>query len=193
MAEIYGLYSARDGIVRYVGQTGCDCGARFKQHKRDAWWTSLGKWFHHEWRHGYPVQCALLQSCEYGERHHVETEWISRFPNLLNERKLPYYRYDPKPKPPVIPEIRDYMRDHLFNVGGFRGVHWWRQIDRYAVFFYAGSEPEWLLGDEAPGWGGNIFFSDSTTALKARDRYREYQKYKYYKDWLPDIEQDAEW
>jgi hypothetical protein len=61
-------------------------------------------------------------------------------------------------------------------------------------FLLRRSEPGWLIGDEAPGWGGNIFFSDSTTALKARQWYRGCQKYKHCKDyWLPDIEQEAEW
>ena len=53
MAEIYGLYSARDGLVRYVGLTSCDRMDRFKQHKEGKWWqyTRLDRWFHSEWMH----------------------------------------------------------------------------------------------------------------------------------------------
>lgn len=107
---------------------------------------------------------------------------MRKFPNLLNDRKY-WFRGG---NPPVIPEIKNYMRSHVFNCGGFRGIHWWRQIDRYAVLTNRG---EWLLGDEAPGWGGNIFFSDRTEALKVRDRYRHYQKHT---NWLPDVEAEVD-
>lgn len=185
MAEIYGLYSARDGIVRYVGETGGERAARFKRHMRiefGRYITPVYTWLHAEWGEGYPVRCALLQWCPYAERLDVEREWISKFPNLLNERK---YRFRGG-RPPVIPEIKDYMRSHIFNCGGFRGIHYWKGIDRYAVFNCTGS---WLIGDEAPGWGGNIFFSDRTEALKARNKYRQGRQ----RNWLPDIEQEREW
>jgi hypothetical protein len=62
MAEVYALYSSRDGVVRYVGQTGGDCSDRFKQHQRQAerrWAASTLKgWFHSEWKAGYLVKCA---------------------------------------------------------------------------------------------------------------------------------------
>ena len=124
MAEIYGLYSARDGIVQYVGQTIGTCDVRFKEHQRSQigrYITSVYTWIHNEWRHGYPVECARLERCSYEARHDVEREWISKFPNLLNERKRGYYSRNRRP--PVIPEIRDYMGRFIFNSGGFRGIH----------------------------------------------------------------------
>lgn len=191
MAEIYGLYSCKDGVVRYVGQTGGQCGDRFEQHKRHAWnGTQLGNWLHSEWRQGYPVECVRLAWCEHEERHQVETAWMSKFPDLLNQLKV--RSYSSLSKPPIIREIKQNLRDHVFNVGGFRGIHWWRQIDRYAVYIWRGSGHEWLLGDTLPGYseseGGNIWFSDLTLALKARDEHR---KLNPQTRWLPDVEQDA--
>lgn len=190
MAEVYALYSARDGKVRYVGQTSGARDVRFKKHMRieeGRFITPVYDWVHTEWRHGYPVECALLQWCQYAERLDVEEAWISKFPNLLNERKY-HFRGG---RPPVIPEVREYMRSHIFNVGGFRGIHYWRDIDRYAVFIYtARGQPDWLDGDGAPGWTGDVWFSDRTAAWKAREKYRQYQTYK---NWLPDIEQGVEW
>lgn len=192
MAEIYGLYSAQDGIVRYVGQTSGTRDVRFKEHKRDAEgpWTMphLCRWFHREWKCGFLIECALLQCCDYAERRRIETEWIRRFPNLLNERKVRYW-WPPDHKPPTIPEIKKYIRRHIFNAGGFRGIQYWKEIDRYSVLVYNGGEPEWLLGDAMPGGGGNIYFSDRTEALKARDKYRQGRQ----RNWLPDIEQEMEW
>jgi hypothetical protein len=61
------------------------------------------------------------------------------------------------------------MRGIIFNSGGFRGIHWWRDYDMHSVFV-GGS---WLpFGDSVPGGGGNIYFSTRTDALKAREKYR---------------------
>jgi hypothetical protein len=188
MAEIYGLYSARDGIVRYVGQTGGACAARFEQHKRGEWWrlSQVEKWLHSEWIHGFPVECMLLKSCNYDVRTKRETEWIGNFPNLLNVRKRSFWGG----KPPVIPEIKEYMRRYLCNVGDFRGIRYDRHWDCYQVLLYFGSGGvEWLFGDEAdemmPGWGGNMWFPDRTTALNARDKVRQWRRSLR---WLPDID-----
>ena len=174
MAEIYGLYSGRDGKVRYVGQTLGTHDIRFKEHQRigsDHVVRPVYQWIHREWRAGFPVRSALLEECSNAARHDVERQWISRFPKLLNERKLGYYwRHC---KSPVVPEIREYMSRFIFNSGGYRGIHYWRQLDRYSVFVYTGKDWEWLSGDGAPGWTGEIWFSDLARALKARDRYRQ--------------------
>jgi hypothetical protein len=91
--------------------------------------------------------------------------------------------------PPVIPAIRKYMARFIFNSGGFRGVHWWRDLDRYSVFVYERGDWYWLRSDGAPGRTGDIWFSDRTLALKARDEWRQRRRC----NWLPDIEQEAEW
>jgi hypothetical protein len=180
MAQIYGLYSTRDGIVRYVGQTGGAREDRFKEHER-ARTGPLRRWFWNEWKHGFPVQSALLQYCNYEEREELETEWISRFGNLLNKQKVLYRGGAPQ----KIPEIEVHMRGHRFNVSGYRGIH--RQVDRdrYCVLvlntrshYQHPSGPRWLLHDRSR------WFPDLATALDARDRHRQYAPEKY---WLPDV------
>jgi hypothetical protein len=136
---------------------------------------------------GCPVKCALLEECSNETRRDLEREWISKFPNLLNERKKGFdwcHR-----KPPIISEIRDYMARFIFNSGGFRGIHYWHGLDKYSVLAYRNGRAEWLPGDGTPGWTGDIWFSDRTVALEARERYRRLP----YCHWLPDVEQDAEW
>src|ERR1700733_9888075 len=175
MAEIYGLYSGRDGRVRYVGQTLGLCTDRFKQHPSS---RRMCSWFHNEWRDGYPIGCVLLESCDDAVRSVVERRWIRRFPagDLLNERDRPWFAAQCG-TPPKIPEIRAYMRRYLFNVGGFRGVHYDRQADYYFVRMYTGSNFEWLLGNEMPDWSGNIFFPARTAALIARDKDRRWRQH----------------
>jgi hypothetical protein len=135
-------------------------------------------WIHDEWRAGFPVECALLEECSDYDLDYLEVEWMSKFPNLINERDYCYCGC----KPPVIPEIKDYMRDHIANCDGFRGIVWWRQFDSYSVFLPGG---KWMIGEELPYWGGNIFFSDMARALNARDQVRG-------PNWLPDIEQEPD-
>jgi hypothetical protein len=169
MAEIYALYSTRDGRVRYVGQSG-DCAAlRFKEHLR-SWGCPLKEWFHREWRDGYLVRYAVLETCDYDMRHGTETTWIWRFPSsdLLNRHKQrPWYWQTVRP--PVIPVIKKYMRRHSFNVEGFRGVSYDHDVGYYRVLVYSGSGVRWLRGDELPGGSADIWFSDLARALNVRD------------------------
>jgi hypothetical protein len=190
MAEIYGLYSGRDGKVRYVGETLGSREDRFKWHQRsqiNRFITRVYTWIHQEWRAGFPVESAVLDRCsnEGRARFDLETEWISKFPDLLNERKRGYGWHGRKP--PDIPEIKEYMARFGFNSGGFRGVHFWRGLDRYSVFVYTGRDWKWLPGDGTPGWAGDIWFSDRIDALKARDEHRQGRRGL----WLPDIEKEA--
>jgi hypothetical protein len=81
------------------------------------------------------------------------------------------------------------MSRFIFNCGGYHGIHYWRDLDRYSVFIYAGGDDwEWLSGDGAPGWTGEIWFSDRTQALRARDKHR--QRWRYI--WLRDTEQELD-
>jgi hypothetical protein len=195
VGEIYGLFSGRDGNVRYVGLTVGSHAARFKQHQR--FYTGLPRvraWMRGEWRAGYPVRSALLEQCNNNEAlNDAETKWIGKFPNLLNERKRTYHLRPYKLKPPVIPEIKEYRARFIFNYGGFRGIHWWRELDRFSVFVYSGGERwHWLPGDGAPGWTGEIWFSDFAEALKAREEFRErLKRYVKLDFWLPDKEEAA--
>ena len=138
----------------------------------------LDRWFHQEWRDGYPVRYALLEECDDGERHQVEERWIWRFPwaDLLNRRKRPPW-WQPQPlKPPRVDKIDDYMRRHRFNIEGRRGVHRERETGYYRVLVYNGRWVRWLEGGDE----GGIWFSDLARALSARDGeedfYRELMK-----------------
>lgn len=158
MAEIYALFSGRDCAVRYVGQTAGSLKDRFKEHLA-GYDNRLRGWFLEEWKHGFPIRCELLEWCEYDEREVLETRWINRFPNLLNDRK--YYRWHERAAVKV-PAIIAHKRRYRYDVGGFRGVHYDVGMDRYFVLIYTGGGFEWALGDEVPGLtksqGGNIWF-----------------------------------
>ncbi|MBK3660545.1 hypothetical protein JJE66_04675 [Bradyrhizobium diazoefficiens] len=189
MAEIYALFSGRDFIVRYVGETAGTREDRFREHLKYASGV-LRQWFLEEWKQGYPIRCALLQRCNYGERFDTETLWINRFPTLLNERK--HYRWCSLTAP-IVPAIVKHRRRYRYNVAGFRGVHYDVQMDRYFVLIYTGrggrwGSVEWARGDEVPGLtasqGGNIWFSDRTSALIARDKQRWWRSVQY----LPDVQ-----
>jgi hypothetical protein len=190
MAEIYGLFSGRDGKVRYVGRTSGSRAARLKTHLRfqhGRYVSSVREWIHEEWRAGFPVESALLEECRNEASDDIETEWIARFPNLLNDRKRNRWH---NPTPPIIQEIKEYQARFIFNVGGFHCVHYWRDLDRYSVFMHDADNWYWLPGDGAPGWSGEIWFSDIAAALKARDRSRSLRQGR---KWPRDIEQEAEW
>jgi hypothetical protein len=119
---------------------------------------------------------------------------MARFPGLLNDRiSGQIWLTAICSKPTKVPEITAYMRRYLFNVGGFRGVHYDRHWDCYQVLNYTGSGAEWLFGNQCdemmPGWGGNMWFPDRTAALIARDRARQWRPHGR---WAPDIEQSED-
>lgn len=183
MAEIYGLYSCRDGAVRYVGETTYGCATRFQQHRRKAWLqnTRLEKWMMREWRDGFPIRYVQLEWCEDEDRFDRETEWINRFPSLLNQLKHSgWARLVPRGRrPPKIPEILRHMRGHCFNVDGRRGIHYEIGADRYCVMIFTGSDFDWLDSD------GSIWFSDLAAAENARDRHFQFRPHlRRYPDFL---------
>jgi hypothetical protein len=185
MAEIYGLYSCRDGAVRYVGETTYPRETRFEQHRRSAWFSesALEKWMLHEWKGGFPIRSVRLEWCENRDRFHRETYWIGRFPALLNRRKHSgWMALSPRgERPPRIPEIVRYRREHCFNVDGRRGIHYQISMDRYCVMIFTGSNFEWLDGDEY------IWFSDLARAEEARERHFKFRPNRVrYPDYVVD-------
>ena len=114
---------------------------------------------------------------------------MARFPRLLNDRiSGQIWLTGLCSRHPKVPEITAYMRRYYCNAGCFRGVRYDRHWDCYQVLIYRGSEAEWLFGDSCdemmPGWGGNMYLPDCTSALIARDRVRQNPRVK----WSPDIE-----
>ena len=49
--------------------------------------TPLRQWLVGEWRDGFPVRHVRLEWCENAQRFDRETEWIGKFPKLVNDRK----------------------------------------------------------------------------------------------------------
>lgn len=90
MALIYGLYSTRDGRVRYVGQS------EYSARKRlDRWITdalerkpgAVADWIQAEWRDGFDVEAWVLQDeIIPADLEMFECHWIEQFANLLNRR-----------------------------------------------------------------------------------------------------------
>jgi hypothetical protein len=177
MAEIYALYSCRNGLVRYVGETTYSLETRFGKHRREAWLlnTPLDRWLMGEWKSGFEAKIVRLQWCSDEDRFDLETKWIWKFPNLLNRRKYPDWRRYGNIRPPKIPEITAYMREHRFNIDGRRGIHYQVSMDRFFVLIFTGSGLELLGGDEEVGGGNAIWFSDLAAAENARDRYYTYK------------------
>jgi hypothetical protein len=199
MAEVYGLYSGRDGKIRYVGETASDRAVRFEEHKRHDWTrreSRLNDWLHSEWSHGYPVECALLQDCRQfsdAVRRQCERRWMGYYPNLLNERISVFTRLRAAcaGTPPVIHEIEAYLNAHTFNYDGHVGLVYSRGWDRFRVFIYTGYVGTWLTGDAAPGEpeSEEVWFSDSTRALNARNAWRTRQLERaphIFPNWPPD-------
>ncbi len=88
MGVVYGLYSTRDGLVRYVGQTEYTAKKR-----RDLLVTkaldqepgALLDWIRDEWRQGHEVDWWLLQEDIIpADLKMFEGYWIEQFSGLLN-------------------------------------------------------------------------------------------------------------
>ncbi len=178
MAEIYALWSTRDGRVRYVGEFG-DRLAQFKEH--EGRWSNqylVRRWFHDEWRHGYLIGHALLDTCPYDKRYEVEREWIWRFPraDLLNvHKKRPWWNPTPASCTRVT-EIDNYMRRHKSNFEGFHNIHYDSHMGYFRVLVYDGDAARWLEGDELPGGSEPIWFSDLARAVSARDNEQHFYR-----------------
>lgn len=188
MARIYALFSGRNGFVHYVGQTTGALDRRFKQHRRGTMYgtDAVRQWMFREWRDGFPVRIEALEWCQYTQADERETYWINRFDGLLNTLK--YYRprwpdlyREPVPK---IPAITAYLRNHIFNVEGRRGIHYRRSIDMFFVLVPTSEGFRYLQGDELPGGSGAIWFSDLARAEDARDRHRSFYRDRW---WTPDL------
>lgn len=91
MGEIYCLYSSKDGIPRYVGQTESFARKRYARHVTcaiDMDQGDLYSWIRTEWENEYEVKHYVLQTDIIpAELDFYEEYWINQFPNLLNKKK----------------------------------------------------------------------------------------------------------
>ena len=87
MGVIYGLYSTRDGQVRYVGQTEYNAGTRLdliitKALDREP--GALYDWVRDEWRAEHEVRAHVLQDDIIpADLEMFETYWVEQFSDLL--------------------------------------------------------------------------------------------------------------
>jgi hypothetical protein len=90
MALIYGLYSTRDGRVRYVGQSEYTARKRLDRWITDALDRKTGavaEWIQAEWRDGFDVEAWVLQDeIIPADLEMFECHWIEQFAGLLNRR-----------------------------------------------------------------------------------------------------------
>ena len=88
MGEIYGLYSNRDGVVRYVGQTEYSARKRLDliiTKALDQEPGSLYDWLRNEWRTQHEVFAYVLQDEVIpADLEMFEAYWIEQFGGLLN-------------------------------------------------------------------------------------------------------------
>jgi hypothetical protein len=144
---------------------------RFESHRYGPATKPLYRWFREEWTDGFPVQSALLQTCDQAMRFRIESKWILRFPDLLNEVSPLVWAEAQSAKPPLVRGIATYMRGHVFNVDGFRGVHYQKRWSRYFVWTYSAQRTARYLNNGVIA--KNIWFHDLATAVDARDIHRE--------------------
>lgn len=88
MGEIYGLYSTREGIVRYVGQTEYSAKKRLDLIITKALEKESGRlydWVRDEWRADHDVRARVLQDDVIpADLEMFERYWIEQFHGLLN-------------------------------------------------------------------------------------------------------------
>ena len=88
MGEVYCLYSSRDGLPKYVGQTEWEADRRWKKHVTNALDLVPGPlydWMRDVARGGHYVGCHVLQSAIIpDELRFYERYWINQFPGLFN-------------------------------------------------------------------------------------------------------------
>uniref|UniRef100_E6VQ27 GIY-YIG domain-containing protein n=1 Tax=Rhodopseudomonas palustris (strain DX-1) TaxID=652103 RepID=E6VQ27_RHOPX len=185
MAFIYGLYSCKDGVIRYVGETTRTCQQRFEEHCkplpiRGLYYpeSRVWEWVRGQWIEGYPVKWICLEECAAGDRGERERVWAARFPGLINVRKYNCWIADRARliKPPSLPEVRRVLRGHYFNIYGRRGIHYEIGQDRFYVTSYHRGCLEYVSGDEPVGGGPAIYFSDFRRAEAARELHRKYRR-----------------
>jgi hypothetical protein len=90
MAEIYGLVSMRNGLIRYVGQTKGTTEKRFLDHWKSKSHPKVAAWIRAELWFGFDVDSIKIEECEDERRGSRETYWMRRLPGLLNQRKIGY-------------------------------------------------------------------------------------------------------
>lgn len=89
MGAIFGLYSTRDGLVRYVGQTEYNARKSLDliiTRALDREPSALLDWVRHEWREQHEVRAHVLQDDVIpADLEMFEGYWTGQFSGLLND------------------------------------------------------------------------------------------------------------
>ena len=85
---IYGLYSTKDNVIRYVGKTKNALQLRLNQHVRDAISkkadTYKDRWIRKCYRDGYEISIKAIEIVNEHNINDREKFWIEKLPNLTN-------------------------------------------------------------------------------------------------------------
>jgi hypothetical protein len=138
MAEIYGLKSTRDHVIRYVGQTKGLADKRAWDHWRCSSNLKVANWSREQLWRGYTIDYAIIEECKEEMRLARETYWIQCVPNLLNERKVNL--------PSITPSLREAshlkalqqsdQKGEIDNWRGFVGITYYPPHERARSDFW---------------------------------------------------------
>lgn len=85
---IYGLFSTKDKIIRYVGQTMLQLKIRLKQHISDALKkrtdTYKDRWIRKCYENGFEINIVPIETVTEENINEREIYWIKKIPNLTN-------------------------------------------------------------------------------------------------------------
>ena len=85
---IYGLYSTKDNVIRYVGKTKNTLDKRLRQHIYDAIKkrvdTYKDRWIRKCYKDGYEVKITQIEKVNSDNINEREKFWIKQLPNLTN-------------------------------------------------------------------------------------------------------------
>lgn len=85
---IYGLYSSKDDIIRYVGKTKYMLSKRLREHINGALLrnckTHKDNWIRQTYNDGYNIEIKLIEECDDSIWEDREKFWISSIENLTN-------------------------------------------------------------------------------------------------------------
>lgn len=89
--HIYGLFSTKDSIIRYVGKTKNSLRQRLKEHLNGALKygvdTYKDRWIRKCYKDGYEVNIIPIEVVNANNINDREIFWIQQFPNLTNTTK----------------------------------------------------------------------------------------------------------
>lgn len=85
---IYGLYSTKDNVIKYVGKTKCTLHKRLIEHINGALRrncnTYKDNWIRKTYNDGYKVEIKLIEECDNSIWESREKFWIANIKNLTN-------------------------------------------------------------------------------------------------------------